>query len=157
MTNLEQPLAALRSLIAQKKKELDELENALAVIEKFVLEPEKIAGNDVSEGDGVIKLDELVLEGGPSGRHSTFTNDVIDVIRRLGDQEFSVAHIDTLMRKMGKISGEKSPRPRISALLGKLEESGMLERTFKGGGNVPHKYRLKVQDETAQNELSEEL
>jgi hypothetical protein len=52
---------------------------------------------------GVIRLDELVdLMEHAGKRRGTLIEDVIDVVKRLGDQEFSIIHIDALLRKMGK-------------------------------------------------------
>lgn len=90
----------------------------------------------------VIQLDQLVVP--ESGRRS-LADDVEDVIKRFGNQEFSVAHVDAVMQQQGikDKSGEFFPRSRISTALSKLEDEGLITRTFKGAGNVPHRYKIK--------------
>jgi len=90
----------------------------------------------------VIQLDQLIV---PESGRRTLVDDVGDVVKRFGNQEFSVAHVDVVMQQQGikDKSGEPFPRSRISTALGKLEESGFIERSFTGAGNVPHRYKLK--------------
>lgn len=143
MADLDALVAELRKRIAEKRKELADQEEALAVLEKVVGTTSSASGEVRVLDQGVIKLDELDLEEHAGKRRGTLMDDVLEVIGRLGDQEFSVVHIDALLRKMGKVTGEKSIRSRISMMLSKLEEEGTLERTFAGKGNVPHRYRRK--------------
>lgn len=89
--------------------------------------------------EGVIQLDDLMPEIGKR----TLVSDVKDVVSRFGNQEFSVVHVDTVMKQRGIDINGKSPRSRIAVALGKLEEDGVIVKTFSGKGNVPNKYRLK--------------
>lgn len=99
-------------------------------------------GASMASAGGVIQLDQLIV---PASSKRTLTDDVEDVVKRFGNQEFSVAHVDIVMRQQGikDKSGESFPRSRLSTALGKLEESSLIERSFTGAGNVPHRYKLK--------------
>jgi hypothetical protein len=89
---------------------------------------------------GVILLDQLQI---PQSNRRTLLDDAEDVVKRFGDQEFSVAHVDIVFQQQGiKSKGENIPRSRISTALGKLEEAGVIKRTFTGGGNAPHRYKI---------------
>lgn len=153
MADLELMLSGLREKIAQKRKELDEQEQALVVLERLVGTTAGVSLTSFPEDQSVIRLDGLDLTEREGKRRGTFMEDVLDVVKRLGDQEFSVVHIDALLRKTGKVTGEKSMRSRISSTLNRLEAEGELERTFRGKGNVPHRYRRKMKTESDQTAL----
>jgi len=153
MEDLELVISELKKQIAQKRKEIEDREQALAVLEKLAGTTPSVSSTSLPLDEGVIKLDDLDLEEHGGKRRGTLVEDVNDVIRRLGDQEFSIIHIDALLRKMGKVTGEKPIRSRISSILSKLEEEGELERTFTGKGNVPHRYRRKEELHSDINDL----
>jgi hypothetical protein len=88
-----------------------------------------------------IDLSDLVTD--ESSRRKTFNDDVRDVVRRFGGQEFTNAHAEAAMKKLGIEIVGKTPRSRISLAFAKLVEDGFLIRTFIGGGNVPHRYKLR--------------
>lgn len=143
MEDLAQLISELKKQIVQKRKEIEDREQALAVLEKLAGATPSVSQESLPLDEGVIKLDELDLVEHGGKRRSSLVDDVIEVVRRLGDQEFSIVHIDALLRKMGKVTGDKPLRSRISSILSRLEEDGELERTFTGKGNVPHRYRRK--------------
>lgn len=153
MADLELVISELREKIAQKRRELDEQEQALALLEKLAGTRGSGPLTALAQDMGVIRLDELDLMEHAGKRRGTLVEDVVDVVKRLGDQEFSIIHIDALLRKMGKVTGEKSIRSRVSSILSKLEEEGKLERTHAGKGNDPHRYRRKGKSEFDLNEL----
>lgn len=137
--------------IDEKRKEVKEAEDSLNE-KKAVLRyleskigkqsaTAKAGAPSVIQG-GVIQLDQLVV---PESGRRTLVDDVEDVIKRFGNQEFSVAHVDVVMQQQGikDKSGEFFPRSRISTALGKLEDDGVIIRTFKGSGNVPHRFKAK--------------
>ena len=102
---------------------------------------------------GVILLDQLKI---PQTNRRTLLDDAEDVVKRFADQEFSVVHVDMVFQQQGiKSKGENIPRSRISTALSKLEEAGVIERAFTGGGNVPHRYKLK--EIVARKKLNEKL
>lgn len=154
MEDLEVVISELKKQIAQKKKEIEDREQALAVLERLAGTIPSVSRESLPLDDGVIKLDDLDLEEHGGKRRGTLVDDVNEVIKRLGDQEFSVVHIDALLRKMGKVTGDKPMRSRISSILGKLEEGGILERIHEGRGNDPHRYRRK---ETVQSDVDDLL
>ena len=64
------------------------------------------------------------------------------VVERLGDQEFSISHVEEILRKMGKGSETKHFKSRIWDCIRKLTREGVLTRTHMGVGRDPHRYRL---------------
>ena len=138
-------LDELRKEIEVDRKSLAEKEAVLHFLEKKEKEikPADPVFSPIVEAqqDGFIQLDQLE----PATKRPTFITDVQDVVSRFGDQEFTVIHVDAVLKKMGKeVKGGKFPRSRISTVLAKLEEQGLIVRTFKGGGNSPNRYKLKV-------------
>lgn len=135
-------LEELRKEIEADKKSLAEKEAVLRFLEKREGRPSMFS-SEVVIGPlpaGVIQLDELI----PEARRKTLIDDVQEVVCRFGEQEFTVVHVEAALRKLGtQFKGEKSPRPRISTILGKLEDQGVVVRTFEGKGNVPNRYKLK--------------
>lgn len=136
-------LNELRKEIEVDRKNLADKEAVLRYLESketnIALPPK--AGTAAPLADGVIHLDQLIA---PESGRRTLLNEVEDVVLRFGDQEFTVAHVDAVFQQQGiKAKGEVIPRSRISTVLGKLEENGLLELTLKGGGSVAHRYKLK--------------
>jgi DNA-binding transcriptional ArsR family regulator len=145
MNATENALSELRRQIEANKALLEEQERALMILETMMGYSSKpvVAANvpapNVPVQNSLIELGEL--DSGINGDKPTLRTQITEVIERLGDQEFSVAHIDAALKKMGIAVNGKYPRSRISMVLAKLEESGALVKTFTGGGNVPHKYK----------------
>lgn len=94
-----------------------------------------------SESTELFDLTSLEIEDIP--RRRTFVDDLKDAVRRFGPQEFSIAHVEAVLKRLGIEVAGKTPRSRISASLSKLWEEGVLVRTFEGGGNVPNRFRVK--------------
>lgn len=133
----------LRKEIDAEEKSLNEKKAVLRYLESKSGKPhEPIKSSTSAIHGGVIQLDQLIV---PETGRRTLVDDVEDVIKRFGSQEFTVVHVDVVMRQQGikDKSGEFFPRSRISTALGKLEEDGLIVRTFKGAGNVPHRFRIK--------------
>lgn len=101
-----------------------------------------------SEANGTAQDHELIdlqaLDGGIGQKRRTLADDVADLLPRIGPQEFSIAHVEALLKRCGIEVNAKSPRSRISVALAKLCDDGVLMRTFIGGGNVPNRYRTKA-------------
>ena len=141
----------LRNEIDELRKEIKAVEDSLNEKKAVLRYLESKAGKHpvhvkpnasaVIQG-GVIQLDQLIV---PESSRRTLVDDVEDVVKRFGSQEFSVAHVDVVMQQQGikDKSGEFFPRSRISTALGKLEDDGVIIRTFKGSGNVPHRFKAK--------------
>ena len=58
----------------------------------------------------------------------------------LGQGEFVVGDVAAVMKTKGFALPDK-PNGRITTILSRLQATGDLERTFTGGGNVPHRYK----------------
>lgn len=76
-----------------------------------------------------------------AGLPSSFVQDVEDVLPTLKGREFVVGDVASALRKKSPGLPEKI-NPKITTVLKRLYDSKALVRTFTGGGNVPHKYRL---------------
>jgi phosphopantetheine adenylyltransferase len=141
----------LKKEIDDVRKEMDELEEKLNEKKAVLRYLENKANKPIvtvkpgapsAIGGGVIQLDQLII---PESERRTLSDDIGDIIKRFGSQEFTVAHIDVVMQQQGikDKAGEFIPRSRISTALGKLEDDGLIVRTFKGAGNVPHRFKVK--------------
>ncbi|MEO8343271.1 MAG: hypothetical protein ABI536_05575 [Gallionella sp.] len=135
-------LDALRKEIEEARKALSAKESALQYLEenahKF-FRSEPVPTNSKSPVEGEFQLEQLVI----NTARRTLMSEVESVIERFGQQEFTVAHVEAALKKTGvELKDGKSPRPRISTILGKLENSGVVVRTFEGKGSVPNRYRL---------------
>ena len=91
--------------------------------------------------DDLFDVASLVTHG--ASPRKTFNDKLKDVLRRFGAQEFSIAHAEAGLKRMGVEVSGKTPRSRISASLSKLNEEGFVVKTVEGGGNVPNRYRLR--------------
>ena len=89
---------------------------------------------------GVINLDEVKLPGKTVRRGPTLQDDIRGLIGRFGDQEFTVNHVDAVLRKMGKGSDAKHYKNRISTTIRKLTEEGLITLSHQGIGSDPHRY-----------------
>lgn len=141
---LSKEIAELRKEIKEVEDSLNEKKAVLRYLESKAVKqsaPIKPSASAVIQG-GVIQLDQLVV---PESSRRTLVDDVDDITKRFGSQEFSVAHVDVVMQQQGikDKSGEFFPRSRISTALGKLEDDGIIVRTFKGAGNVPHRFKRR--------------
>ena len=141
---LRQEIEAERKSLADRDAALRDKEAVLRYLESKEATsyiPAKTEHPSPPPPGGVILLDQLQVK---QASRRTLLDEVADVVKRFGDQEFSIAHVDIVFQQQGiKSKGENIPRSRISSSLGKLEEAGLIERTFTGGGNVSHRYKLK--------------
>jgi len=139
-------LEDLRNKIADTEKELEELKAAYRVMERLgyaekpILEgkEEDIASIDDT---GAINLDELDLPVKVIKSSNSLYTNVTNVIERFGDQEFTVNHVYAALSKLGKGSDAKHFKNRVSMMIRKLSDEGVIERTYKGVGNSPHRYK----------------
>ena len=89
---------------------------------------------------GDINLDDLDIPS-KADKKPTLNDEIKNVISRLGNQEFTVNHIEAALRQLGKGSNAKHFKNRIATNVKKLLDDGYLERTFEGKGFLPHKYK----------------
>lgn len=139
--------AELEKRIAAKKRELEEEERALAVLKRTMARSVDNTYSNTIIPPESIRFEDLV----GSVEHTkkrTLLDDVRDTVSKFGSNEFNVGHVDAALQKMGIKVDAKSPRARISLMLGKLVEEGFLTMTFKGAGNVPNRYKLKAAVDT---------
>lgn len=78
-------------------------------------------------------------------RKRTLIDDIWSIILKLGDQEFDTPIIMTVLTSKGIEVEGKTPSSRVSTVLSKLHKRGQIDQTFKGGGNIPNRYRLAQQ------------
>lgn len=167
MTQMADAIAELRkdieqesAAIARERTALDEREKVLAGKEQALLVLERIglgrpasheaqalrastsSADALKESNSLIHLNDLFTD--VENRRRTLTDDVRDVVRRFGTQEFTVAHVEAAMKRLGIEVVGKTPRSRIALAVTKLCEEEILVRSFVGGGNVPHRYRLQA-------------
>ncbi|MDP2266363.1 MAG: hypothetical protein Q8J70_07410, partial [Thiobacillus sp.] len=112
--------------IAAKRKELEDEEQALAVIKRMM-------GQSAAESLGAIKFEELA-GGVKSTKKRTLTDEVRDVVAQFGNNEFTVAHIEAALKKMGVSLDAKAPRARIGIAVSNLAEEDFVVRTADGAG-----------------------
>ncbi len=151
----------IRKAIEETERELAELKAAYRVMERLGGVATKIntkagALTPTIGESGVINLDEIELAENPVKRGSTLLTDVRGVIGRLGSQEFTVNHVDAVLKKMGKGSEAKHFKGRISVIIRTLVDDGVITRIHKGIGNDPHRYRVakEVSSEKTQLRIS---
>jgi hypothetical protein len=135
-------LDALRKEIEEARKALAAKEAALQYLEenahKF-FRSDHLPTNTKPPVEDEFQLEQFVI----NTVRRTLMSDVKSVIKRFGQQEFNVAHVEAALKKTGlEFKDGKSSRPRISTILGKLEDAGVLVRTVAGKGSVPNRYRL---------------
>lgn len=145
MSGLAEAIDALSKEVEHARRELEGKENALSVLQDMYAKQTGGSLYRIAQGlsNQLIDLSE-VHEAKNAHRH-TFVDSVRDAVNRFGDQEFSVIHTEFALKKLGVINDElsKNSRSRISMALSKLVDEGVTVMSFKGGGNVPHRYRLK--------------
>jgi len=100
----------------------------------------KHGASEILEG-GVIELDKIKVQ---ESSKQTLLDKVTVIIKRFGDQEFSVAHLDILLQQqeVKDKSGKFFTRSRISTALSKLVNDGVIICTLQGKGNLPFRYKL---------------
>lgn len=130
--------------IAANKRDIEEQEHALAVLKRTMGKP-PVSRIDpiINKGQtGQIKFEDLVGSVEKTKKR-TLIDDVRDVVMLFEGNEFTVAHIEAALKKTGVIVDAKNPRARIGIALSTVLDEGLIVRTAEGGGNVPHRYKLK--------------
>ncbi len=149
-------LSDLKKMLEDAEKDVDGLKSAIRLLERRNSVPQRPAQekeNITPELDetGAINLDELELPAKPVKSSNTLSSKIRILIKRFGSQEFTVNHVDVALRKMGKGSDAKHFKNRVSIIIRGLTDEGVLERTYKGKGNTPHKYRQARQVSLVKN------
>lgn len=138
MTDL---IKELEARVAAKRKELEEEENALTTVRRMMGQPhENKAPGSANGSIGEIKFEDLI---GGVEKKRTLIDEVRDVVLKFGENEFTVAHIEAALKKLGVPVDAKNPRARIGIAVSNIVDEGLIVKTATGGGNVPHRYKLK--------------
>lgn len=136
MTDL---IKELEARIAAKRKELENEEQALATVRRMLGQPSAIPTQQAVR-NGQIDFADLI---GNVEKKRTLIDEVRDVVKKFGENEFTVAHIEAALKKLGIAVDAKNPRARIGIAVSNIAEEGLIAKTESGGGNIPHKYKLK--------------
>ncbi|MGE0371120.1 MAG: hypothetical protein AB7Q01_04440 [Gammaproteobacteria bacterium] len=140
-------LADFDKMIEEMERELAELKAARIVMARFDgFAPKPMASHALSKlpETGTINLSDLDLPSKKAAKSdTTLYANIKALLDRLGHQEFTVNHVDAVLRQMGKGSDAKHFKNRIAVIIRKLAvEEGLLERTHEGKGNDAHRYRV---------------
>lgn len=137
--DLKRQIELARIELSVKEQLLDRWQNA----EKYKNEAtNKPAQTILMDTTDVIDVSSLIDE---KPKRNALIEEVKQVVEKFGDQEFTVAHIDKVLKsKSGLPQDDMSNRARISTALSRLKDSGCLEMTAKGGGNVPNRYKKSM-------------
>ncbi|HUW28865.1 MAG TPA: hypothetical protein VMV97_09660 [Sulfuriferula sp.] len=141
---MEDLIKELEDRVAAKRKELEDEEHALATVRRMMGQSPSIASPVAAHKDvlGLINFEDLIGSVEKTKKR-TLIDDVRDVVSQFAQHEFTVVHIEAALKRIGVVIDAKSPRARISMALGKLVEDGTVIKVAEGGGNVPHRYKLK--------------
>lgn len=74
-------------------------------------------------------------------KHETFTDLVLKAIGELGGREFVGTDVYNILLRYGAALPD-DPKSKIPTVLSRYVGKGQLTQTFKGGGNVPNRYRI---------------
>jgi hypothetical protein len=76
------------------------------------------------------------------GDAPNFTEALRLAARQFNNEEFTVAHVEALVKGSGSRTKASNPRARIAMILAGMVESKIITITRKGAGNTPNRYRL---------------
>lgn len=133
--------AEIEGLIKDKRDEIKTLEATLRMIsgEKTTVYEDK--GEDSAPNEQRIDPRSLGIEEKSYG--PTLAARVKSAIQRFPvDEEFTVPHVEALLKIDGFELPGKHPRSRLAMIMTQLEEEGVVIRTAKPKGFKPHKFKL---------------
>ena len=146
----EVEIAEIKSMQSELQVALAEKNGILKFLkskrDSFIAAPSEALVSEAVDAvtNDIIDLSKLDV---PNQYRKTLMDDISSVVSKLGEQEFMVTSVEAVLKAQGVVIEGKSPRARIASTLGKLLEQGKLVQTFKGSGNVPHRYRLAQNSE----------
>ena len=124
-------LAALRKKLDRDRRELEERERALALVEQMLRE-ERLDSPE---------LQPLSIPDMPT-KPDSLTGSVKAAVMSLADREFSVPDVERYLLHVGVELPKNDPRSRIAMVLQSLREKDMIVKTYSGKGRDPHRYRI---------------
>lgn len=141
MTDASKMISELRAKISANRKQLEEQEHALAILEQMMAQPTySSVFQPPEQADQAISL-TLPLTTVPASVKPTQKEIIKNAIDNINALEFTVASISDVLDRTGTQFEGKNPRNRISVVIAGLEADGVIKKVFKGGGNVPHRYQ----------------
>lgn len=90
------------------------------------------------------------IDAAPPAPAIPFSQTVREAVRSMPGIEFTVTDVEAALRKLGRPLPPRNLRTRITVELIPLVKKGVIRKTFSGGGNVPHRYR--VNEDTGKGE-----
>lgn len=145
---LEEQIEKERTALQIKEKLLGELKSKIS--------PSNVTQNIVNQlhqqaqSSGSINVHDLIEE---IPKRKSIIDEIREIVDRFGDQEFTVQHVDAVYKtNHGIPSSDTSNRTKISTALTKLKNNGLISITFKGGGNVPNRYKRISQEKKEKKE-----
>lgn len=123
-------LQPLREAAEVKRKELDELENAIRVLERII--------------SGELNTDVNSEKAKKAQPRMAFEDRVNEIIQAFKGREFSVEDVELEFKLKGQEIIGQSPRARIAGAMSKLVRNGKVYRSFEGRGSIPHRFLLKT-------------
>lgn len=130
MTITLNDIISLRTKIETDRKKLEEREKALRVVEAMIQEESASAQHQ----------ETLAFEAPTDTRINVFSVAVRDATTHFEGLEFTVVNIEDLLTSQGIKIPQKYARERISTILKKMVEHGLVS-VSKGTGSQPHRYR----------------
>ena len=137
--------AEIQRLIEQKRDEIRALEVTLEMVssDKTTDADSSSDSQEISDGE-TVDLDSLGVATDDYG--PTLAERVRSALTHIpADQEFTVAHVEALLKKKGFALPRKSSRARLAMIMGELEDQELVIRTAKPKGFKPHKFKLTKQ------------
>jgi len=139
-------IIALEGAVAEAKAQYEQLERSLDAFRRVYRAQSGAADSSrtaVMRQQGSTLKNELPA----IGERRTLIADVRHQIKRFGQREFTVAQVEQLLLEERTSLPGSQPRARLAMILKKLEDSGEVERTYKGAGSEPNRFRLVQKNE----------
>ena len=144
LTKKEAETLAIREDIAEKDAVLrfmhKKVNNAVSGIKQLKVTSSR-SGDALKSLQGIIDLSAVEVAKPKVSSGVTLTDNIKALIERMGDQEFIVPQIDALLKADDNQPIGKNPRARIAMIMSALESDGVVIRTFRGKGSVPHRFK----------------
>ncbi|MGR5435242.1 hypothetical protein [Vibrio owensii] len=144
-------ITEIETLIISKRKELEDLETTLRVLKQIqgVSTATTVAAENVVEMTDLFDVSTLGVE---KAKAHGLREDIIEILPKLGDQEFTTVHINAILKQLGKTKDTAAFRSRLSKIVRQLSTEGIIVLLQEGKGSSPHIYRNSDQQEDTTNE-----
>lgn len=155
--SLEQEINEHELKIENAKKDIIESEIIVKYLKSKLSNNQSNQQNSNQNTKSVdLDIDELISVSS-NKETRTLLSDVMEAVSHFGDREFNVLMIKTVMERLGTIkdSDDKLIKSKISSVLSQQAKKNILINTFKSGGNVPNKYRVRTESDELINDISD--